>query len=97
MVAEKKYPFAWDESKRLFIKCTSCGNKLHPDARRWKDRDGNIDAKIIRCPKCSTRIRLPAAVVAFLKKQASTEPEIGFEPISKRRKIQERHRRMVAD
>jgi len=75
----KKLPIEWDKKKRLWIKCLKCGHKWYPDARKWKDRNNDKTDKVVRCPKCRFRNRLPPAVVRFLKEQAKREPEYGFE------------------
>ena len=74
----KRLPLEWDEDKRLWIKCLSCGHKWFPDARRWKDRNDPKDYKIVRCPECRARNPLPPSVVRFLKKQARKYPEFGL-------------------
>lgn len=77
--AIRKLPLEWDEGKRLWIKCLNCGFKWYPDARRWNDRDDDGEDKVVRCPKCRSRNRLPPAVVKFLKKQARKYPMFGVE------------------
>jgi len=79
-VPRRKLPISWDEKRRLWLKCLNCGHKWYPDARKWKDKNSNSEDKVVRCPKCHSRNRLPPAIVRFLKKQAKREPEFGFEP-----------------
>ncbi len=78
-MARKRLPIAWDEEKRLWVKCLKCSHKWFPDARKWKDKNNDKEDKIIRCPNCSAFNPLPPAVVRFLKRQARKYPEIGQE------------------
>ena len=78
-MARKKEPIAWDEKKRLWLKCLKCGHKWYPDARKWKDKNDDKEKKVVRCPKCHSRNRLSPATVRFLKRQANREPEVGFD------------------
>ena len=73
---KKKLPIAWDEGKRLWIKCLNCGLKWYPDARKWKDKDDDKDNKVVRCPKCHSRNPLPPSVVRSLKRQARKYPQV---------------------
>ena len=73
---KKKSPIAWDESKRLWIKCLNCGHKWYPNARKWKNKDDNRDNKVVRCPKCHSRNALPPSTVKSLKRQAREYPQV---------------------
>lgn len=75
----KKEPIAWDKDARLWVKCLKCGHKWYPDANRWNDKDNDRHHKVVRCPECRYRNKLPPAVVKFLKNQARKEIEFGFE------------------
>ena len=73
---KKKLPIAWDQSKRLWIRCLNCGHKWYPDARKWKNKDDNKDSKVVRCPKCHSRNPLPPSAVRSLKRQARKHPKV---------------------
>lgn len=83
-MVERKEPIIWDKDYRdpdakLWVKCLRCDYKWFPDAKRWATIEDPKIRKIIRCPKCRYRNKLPKAVVNFLIKQANREIEWGFE------------------
>jgi len=68
-----------DPDAKLWVKCLRCHHKWYPDAKRWTRIDDPKIRKVIRCPKCRHRNKLPRAVVNFLINQAKKEMEWGLE------------------
>jgi len=64
--------------KKPYLRCRNCGQKWYPDARKWRTKNP-VEEKILRCPHCNVKNRVPRVIVDFLIKKASTDTEFGFE------------------
>lgn len=63
---------------RLWLKCRNCGHKWYPDARRWRDTDINkVTEKILHCPKCQVKNKVPKEALKYLIFRAKRETIIG--------------------
>jgi RNase P subunit RPR2 len=65
---------------RYWVRCRNCDNLWYPDARRWRNNKNLLEDRIIQCPKCHVKNKIPKAVVEYLIKQAEKVTTYGFEP-----------------
>ena len=63
---------------KLWLRCRNCGLKWYPDARKWRDKNPVKD-KVLRCPRCNVKNRVPRTVVKYLIEQASKKTEYGWD------------------
>jgi DNA-directed RNA polymerase subunit RPC12/RpoP len=63
--------------KKVWLRCRSCWKTWNPDARKWRGKLP-VEEKILRCPHCNVKNRVPRVVVEFLVEQAKKETEYGW-------------------
>jgi DNA-directed RNA polymerase subunit RPC12/RpoP len=83
-MTRREEPITWipnprDPDAKLWVRCLRCDHRWFPNASRWTHKDTSKKRKVVRCPKCRHRNKLPRAVVNFLINQAKKEMEWGFE------------------
>jgi len=65
------------EKGKLWLKCRNCRKTWYPDARKWRDKNP-AEERIIRCPHCNVKNRIPRSIVRHLLDEANRQTEYGF-------------------
>jgi RNase P subunit RPR2 len=71
----KRLPVKIDDDT-IYLVCENCGEWWYPDARKWRT-DGDDKGKVLRCPNCNYRHRIPRGLVKMLKEQSATSFKVG--------------------
>ena len=63
---------------KFWLRCRNCQHVWYPDARKWRGQNKIPQEKILRCPKCNVKNRVPKAVMEYFVEQLKKETEYGF-------------------